>query len=141
MAEASWITETVTDKDGKAVTKKLGDMEVPPGINMVGDRRRIMGAVAAQQVLSAGGSTNDAIDAAIKAQRAIPEEAKEPEATGMDPELEKMIRYVHAIMRLTNGHYEDLTPLGMLEVAMLCPHPVVSFEAWKQKMTEATGAE
>jgi len=137
MAEAKWITEEHRDKDGKLITRNLGDMEVPPGINLT-DRRGIMGSVAAQQVLSAGGSQKDALDAAIKARNSIQEEVQEER--GVDPELGKMIRYIHAMCRLTNSDFDELSPKGLLEVAMLCPHPVVSFEAWKQKMTEA-GAE
>ena len=137
MAKDVWITEELKDRDGKVITRELGALEVPPSIDLT-DRRKLAGAVAAQQVLTAGGSTNEAIDAAIKAQRGTPEPVLENNKP-VDPELEQMIKYAHAIARLSNGNYDDLTPLGMLEVAMLCPHPVVPFEDWKARMKAATG--
>jgi hypothetical protein len=135
----SIVTEVVRTSDGKETKRDFGHGP-PPGVNLM-SRRGVMGSMAAQQVLSAGGKIEEAVEAARKARLGTPPEEPGQDDAGMDPELGMMIRYIHAMCRLTNSDFDELSPKGLLEVAMLCPHPVVSFEAWKQKMAEATGAE
>jgi len=130
------ISEEVKLPDGTVKKLDMGE-SLPPTVNMM-SRKGLMGSVAAQQVLSAGGKIEEAVEAARKARLGTPEEPEQA-APELSPELEEMIRYVHAIARLHSGRFEDLTPLGMLEVAMLCPYPVCSLEEWREKMNEATG--
>ena len=138
------ITRTVKDREGNLIENRaLGERESPTNVDMTTSRKALMGAVAAQQVLSAGGKLDEAVTACLKAREGTPEEpikADEPEQE-LDPTLRDMIKYVHSIARLHSGRFEELTPLGMLEVAMLCPYPVCSFEEWKQKIKVATGQE
>lgn len=140
---AQIISEEVRDKSGKVVDSKgLGSL--PPSIDL-SDRVGMAGVTAAQVVLSEGGTMKDAVDAAIKARRSIQEAPpikEELKASNPDnPELESLIRYVHSIARLHSGRFEDLTPIGMLEVAMLCPYPVVDYETWKAKISMVTKGE
>ena len=105
MAEAPWITEEVKDKDGKVVSRQLDERELPLGVNM--SRRAVLGAMAAQAVKDAGGSEKDALDAAIKSRNSVPDEEAAPKAPELTPEIEAMIKYVHAIARLHSGRFED----------------------------------
>jgi hypothetical protein len=131
MMEASPISVKHLDAAGNVVTsRQLNPREIPAGIEMR-NPRSLAGSVAANEVLNNGGTIRDALDAAIKARQA---EREEPPILPDNPELEDMIRYIHAIARLHSGRFEDLTPQGMFEVAMLCPYPIESFESWREKM-------
>lgn len=139
--EASIIKEEVRDKDGNIVVNRdLNPRELPQGVNMSGPRS-LAGSVAANEVLKNGGSVQDALDAAIKARNAEKEQAQVPSTQigEGNPELEDMIRYIHAIARLHSGRFEDLTPQGLFEVAMLCPYQVEDFETWRAKMEVLRG--
>ena len=142
MKEACLIKEEVRDRAGNLVdSHDLNPRQLPKGVDMTGPRS-MAGSVAASDVLKNGGSVQDALDAAIKARNA--EKAADQSRPPLDvpnPELEDMIRYIHAIARLHSGRFEDLTPQGMFEVAMLCPYPVESFEAWREKMNVIRGDE
>lgn len=140
MKETCIIKEEVRDKDGKIVdSHDLNPRELPKGVDMTGPKS-MAGSVAANDVLKNGGTIQDALDAAIKARNAEKERIPEPAQLGEpNQELEDMIRYIHAIARLHSGRFEDLTPQGMFEVAMLCPYPVESFESWREKMNVVRG--
>lgn len=134
------ITEVIKGPDGQVISERgLGANEIPPPI--VPSSRNMNGAIAASEVLSHGGGIRDALDAAVKA-RSETSDAPGGASDGppADPETLAMIRYIHAIARLHSGRFEDLTPLGMLEVAMLCPYPVCSLDEWREKM-RAVGTE
>ena len=136
------ITRVVKDRNGAVVEDRpLGERESPPSFDLGTSRKSIMGAVAAQQVLTAGGKLDEAVTAALKAREGTPEEPIQDEDPGqeLEPGVKEMIKYVHAIGRLHSGRFEDLSALGMLEVAMLCPYPVCSFDEWRQKVRVATG--
>ena len=138
----SMIKTQSFDKDGKEINARdLHGRELPPGVDMTGPKS-LAGSVAASKVLSDGGTIQDALDAAIKARNAekAADQSSPPMDTGVpNPELEDMIRYIHAIARLHSGRFEDLTTQGMFEVAMLCPYPVESFETWQEKMNVLRG--
>jgi hypothetical protein len=138
------IKEEVRDAKGNLISEASLN-SLPPTIDL-SSRKARMGVAAAQEVLSAGGSMNEALDAAVKARNALKqqreaEEEQELPSNPANPELEELIRYVHAIAKLHSGRFEDLTPRGMLEVAMLCPYPVCSFDDWKVKINAATKGE
>jgi len=138
------IKEEVRDAKGNLISEASLN-SLPPTIDL-SSRKARMGVAAAQEVLSAGGSMNEALDAAVKARNALKqqreaEEEQELPSNPANPELEELIRYVHAIAKLHSGRFEDLTPRGMLEVAMLCPYPVCSFDDWKAKINAATKGE
>ena len=135
---ASVIKTQAFDRDGKKISARdLNPKELPPGVDMTGPKS-LAGSVAASKVLEAGGTMQDALGAAINARNA--EKAADQTRPPIDnPELEDMIRYIHAIARLHSGRFEDLTTQGMFEVAMLCPYPVESFETWQEKMNVLRG--
>jgi hypothetical protein len=137
---AQIITEEVKDMKGNVLSKEaLGSL--PPTLDMT-DRVGMAGSIAAQSVLSAGGSIKDSLDAAVKAREsaklAIEEERKtaKPEK---DEEFDLFLRYIQSIAKLHAGNYEELTPREMLEVAMLCPYAICSIDEWKTKMKILTG--
>jgi hypothetical protein len=138
------IKEQAFDKDGKETTARdLNWKEVPPGVDLTGPRG-LAGSVAASAVLSAGGTIQDALDAAIKARNAekAADQSRPPMDIGVpppNPDLEDMIRYIHAIARLHSGRFDELTIQGMFEVAMLCPYPVEPYETWLEKMNVLRG--
>lgn len=106
-----------------------------PSFSMAPDA--MWAATKAQEALSAGKPIEEALKAVMSARH---EQTRSPvaEAGSLDDEAMEMIRYIHAICRLNNNQLEDLTPKGLLEVAMLCPYPVVSLEEWREKMRTAT---
>jgi len=135
------ITTQSFDKDGKEINARdLNWRELPQGVDLTGPKS-MAGSVAASKVLADGGTIQDALDAAIKARNAEKAEPAQPAGQGSvpNPELEDMIRYIHAIARLHSGRFDDLTVQGMCEVAMLCPYPVESYEAWQEKMNVLRG--
>jgi hypothetical protein len=133
--EIPLIDEVIRSRDGKIVERKLHPREVASGVDLMSPRG-IAGSVAANDVLKNGGTIDQAIDAAVAARNKAPEIQQDDP---MDPEMELMLRYIHAIARLHSGRFEDLTPKGMLEVAMLCPYPVTAYEEWKQKVGVVSG--
>jgi hypothetical protein len=134
----SIIKEEFRDKDGKEISARdLNPKELPPGVDMTGPKS-LAGSVAASKVLEAGGTMQDALGAAINARNE--EKAADQSRPPMDnPELEDMIRYIHAIARLHSGRFEDLSVQGMFEVAMLCPLAVEPYETWRDKMNVLRG--
>ena len=139
----SMIKTQSFDKDGKEINARdLHGRELPPGVDLTGPKS-MAGSVAASKVLAGGGTIQDALDAAIKARNAEKEQSEPAQPAGQgsvpNPDLEDMIRYIHAIARLHSGRFEDLTTQGMFEVAMLCPYPVESFETWQEKMNVLRG--
>ena len=134
----SIIKEEFRDKDGKEISARdLNPKELPPGVDMTGPKS-LAGSVAASKVLEAGGTMQDALGAAINARNK--EKAADQSRPPMDnPELEDMIRYIHAIARLHSGRFEDLSVQGMFEVAMLCPLAVEPYENWRDKMNVLRG--
>ena len=135
---SSMIKTQSFDKDGKEINARdLHWRELPPGVDMTGPKS-LAGSVAASKVLSDGGTMQDALDAAINARNA--EKAEDQSRPPIDnPELEDMIRYIHAIARLHSGRFEDLSVQGMFEVAMLCPLAVEPYENWRDKMNVLRG--
>jgi len=135
---ASVIRTQAFDRDGKEISARdLNPKELPPGVDMTGPKS-LAGSVAASKVLEAGGTMQDALDAAINARNA--EKAADQSRPPIDnPELEDMIRYIHAIARLHSGRFEDLSVQGMFEVAMLCPLAVEPYENWRDKMNVLRG--
>ena len=130
--ETPLIDEVITTRDGKKVERKLHPREVAAGVDLTSPQG-IAGSVAANDVLKNGGTIDQAIDAAVAARNKAP--VAEPEVQ-LDPEMELMLRYIHSIARLHSGRFEDLTPQGMLEVAMLCPYPVNNYEEWKMRIKQ-----
>ena len=130
--ETPLIDEVIRSRDGKVVERKLHPREVAAGVDLMSPQG-MAGSVAANDVLKNGGTIDQAIDAAVAARNKAP--VAEPEVQ-LDPEMELMLRYIHSIARLHSGRFEDLTPQGMLEVAMLCPYPVNNYEEWKMRIKQ-----
>ena len=130
--ETPLIDEVITTRDGKRSERKLHPREVAAGVDLMSPQG-MAGSVAANDVLKNGGTIDQAIDAAVAARNKAPEVQPEPE---LDPEMSLMLRYIHSIARLHSGRFEDLTPQGMIEVAMLCPFPVNSYEDWKLRIQQ-----
>lgn len=135
--EIPLIEEVITTRDGKKVERKLHPRDVAAGVDLMSPKG-MAGAVAANEVLKNGGTVDQAIDAAVAAREKSPEQAPREEVK-IEPEMELMLRYIHSIARLHSGRFEDLTPQGMLEVAMLCPYPVNSYEDWKMRIAAIGG--
>lgn len=146
------FTEEVRDAEGNLISKTSDSRAMPevavsfvdPGNGRHLDRRGLWGSIAAQQVLSDGGDMKQALDACVKARMGTADDPGVPEdvpAQATDPEMIDFVKYIHATARLHSGRFEDLTVQGMLEVAMLCPYPIVDFETWRQKMSSSTGRE
>jgi len=124
--------EVIQTREGLKQQRKLHPRETPPGVDLMSPQG-MAGSIAAADVLKNGGKIDDAIDAAVKARSKV-QEVQQQQEQAASPEIEIMLRYIHAIARLHSGRFEDLTPQGMLEVAMLCPYPVNSYEEWKQRL-------
>jgi hypothetical protein len=133
--EVPLIDEVIRSRDGKVVERKLHPREVASGVDLMSPRG-IAGSVAANDVLKNGGTIDQAIDAAVAARNKAPESQPDQPDVPLDKEMELMLRYIHSIARLHSGRFEDLTPQGMLEVAMLCPYPVNSYEEWKMRIEQ-----